>query len=375
MLNKSAIICEYNPLHNGHIKHIEYTKNKCDILICIMSGNFTQRGMPAILNKYIRASHAVNAGADIVIELPTIFAVSAAANFAYGGVRIAQQLNCDILSFGSECGNIDKLIQVSQITDDHLVIKHIKENLSNGNTYAKSVADAACIFDQDNILDSPNNLLAIEYIRACKSLNYKPKLMTIKRDSNFNSLEIKDICSATAIRQACINNKSFETVNSIPDYVYHDLLLCNYKNIQNNYYIFAHSFLNTCTKQYLYEIEGVSEGLENRMINCLTQPDYLTMLAKLKTKRYTMARLERIVINSILNINKQLMIKAKTYRQLPIKVLAVNSNKLQLLQDINNITNSELDLITNKADKLYASLSNSIYDIEQNTNLNKVNVK
>lgn len=371
MLKKCAIICEYNPLHNGHIKHMLETKKVSDILICIMSGNFAQRANIAILNKYARATHAIHSGADIVIELPTIFAVSSAENFAYGGVKIAQQLDCNMLSFGSECADINKLSHISNIIEDPKIRDKIKKNLANGNNYAKSVADATLMFDDDNILDKPNNLLAVEYIRACRMLMYNPELFTIKREDNFNSNQIQHICSATAIRNAVIENRLSDTIDSIPKYVFGELKKFNYKKTLENYHIFAHNYLQTCSKQYLSQIEGITEGLENRIIDCLMQPTYEQMLLKLKTKRYTMARLERVILNSILNITKQLVDDAKS-SQLSLKVLAINSNRLNLLQDVPSITSIYIDEITNKADRIYSSLNNTEYSIKQNTNINKV---
>ena len=112
---KCGIVCEYNPLHNGHIRQISAAKKQtgCETLVCLMSGDFTQRGDGAVLDKYLRANHAVKAGADIVLELPVVFATGSAEDFAYGAVKILSALGCDCMHFGSECGDIETLNSIA----------------------------------------------------------------------------------------------------------------------------------------------------------------------------------------------------------------------------------------------------------------------
>ena len=174
----AAIICEFNPLHTGHKKLIDFAKTLADNVVCIMSGNFTQRGLPACADKYPRARHALLAGADLVVELPTVFATASAENFAFGGVAIAQKLGADCLVFGSECGDIDKLFSCLDIIEDCETNKLIQQEVSKGVSYPKAIA-SACGLD---ILDKPNNVLAIEYLKAIRRSNSTIAPFTLKRD-------------------------------------------------------------------------------------------------------------------------------------------------------------------------------------------------
>lgn len=145
----SGIICEYNPLHFGHIRHINYTKQKSDTVICLMSGNFTQRGTPACIDKYDRARHAVLSGADLVLENPTVFATSSAENFAFGAVKILSALKCDYLSFGSECGDVPLLTECANTIIDppRQVTDSIKIALSKGLSYAAALGASLTNYD------------------------------------------------------------------------------------------------------------------------------------------------------------------------------------------------------------------------------------
>ena len=147
ILKKCGIVCEYNPLHNGHIRQIEAAKEQsgCDTLICIMSGNFVQRGDGAVLDKYTRAIHAIKAGADIVIELPTVFAINSAQDFAFGAIKTLSALGCDYLHFGSECGNVEELEKIAEflINPPSAFTKKLQENLDKGLSYPQAISKSA----------------------------------------------------------------------------------------------------------------------------------------------------------------------------------------------------------------------------------------
>ncbi len=334
----SAIICEFNPLHTGHKKLIDYAKTISDKVICIMSGNFVQRGMPACADKYQRAKHAIMAGADMVVELPTVFATSSAENFAFGGVSIAKQLNVHYLVFGSECGDIEKLWAMVDKLEDKQINKQIKSNLSQGMNYPKAVSLAI----NDDLLQSPNNTLAIEYLKAIKQLNCKAVAKTIKREDNYNGDAI-DFASSSALRNdpTLRNTYSFNFV--IEDI--NDKMETQYKN-------FAPHALSVKTAQELSSIEGITEGLENKIVQATKCNGFDEMLSQVKSKRYTRAKLQRVILNCILNITKNDVINAKK-EVLPIKVLAVKNGSLSLLQQANN----KVYLISQKADKLYYSFT------------------
>ena len=164
-MTSTAIICELNPLHSGHKRLIDYAKTFSEKVICIMSGNFVQRGFPACCDKYSRATHAVKCGADLVVELPTVFATSSATDFALGGVMIANKLHADYLLFGSECGKISQLQNCVTMLDDKEVNATIRNLMNNGTSYPTAVAKAILpmIFFQFPML-SPQKIITFAFV-------------------------------------------------------------------------------------------------------------------------------------------------------------------------------------------------------------------
>lgn len=335
----AAIICEFNPLHTGHKLLIDYAKSVADKVVCIMSGNFTQRAMPACADKYSRARHAVAAGADIVVELPTVFATASAENFALGGVAIAQKLGADCLVFGSECGDLDKLRACAETMDGETTQKRIKEEIKKGVSYPKALALATNLPE----LDKPNNTLAIEYLRTANKLRADIVPLTIKREDNYNSDECDIYASSALLR----NEPSLRAKYSY-DFVVKDI---NDK-AEKNYCQLVPSFLSVATVEQLREIEGISEGLENRIVKADKTQGYERLLQELKTKRYTRLKLQRVILNTILKIRKTDVAHAKNGAPL-MKVLAVKRNALFLMSQIEN----KSDEITERADSLYGSIT------------------
>ncbi|HEY8390128.1 MAG TPA: nucleotidyltransferase [Clostridia bacterium] len=347
----AAIICEYNPLHNGHIEHIRYTKEAlaCDNLICVMSGNFVQRGEPAILDKYTRTLAALTVGADMVIELPTIFAVSGADIFADGAVRIINSIkDMRVLSFGSESGKLSELIDAAMNlkTESPEYKKAVKESLDKGASYPKARSTAAReVFGQDfeSLISEPNNILAIEYIKALIRYNSMVAPATLKRlGSGYNETQLKGVFdSATAIRTA-VKNGSWDSISSVPD----DLKTL-YKD---NYYDFSamlqalsdiciFDIISSSPKQ-LKSIFDFTEGIENRIKDKVQKYHTLEDLAaNIKTKRYTLARLKRMLLYPALKITKDLINNAKKCPPY-INVLGIKKDKKELLSRLpaNTIT-------------------------------------
>ncbi len=340
-MTTTAIICEFNPLHSGHKKLIDYAKTFSDRIVCIMSGNFTQRGMPACADKYSRAKHAVLSGADLVVELPTIYAIASAENFALGGVQIANILKVNNLLFGSECGDISQLQECAVLLDDSNINRQIASELSKGVSYPKAVATAL----DSHILESPNNILAIEYLRAIKKTRSNIVPVTVKRENNYNGTP-QQFASSAALR----NDKALRNLYSY-DFVSKDID----DSIELQYKGFATGILALYEKTQLSEIEGVIEGLENRIFNADKTCGYDKMIEEIKSKRYTRLKLQRIILNAILNITKETAEQSKQQKP-EIKVLAVKSDKVNLLAGIEN----KSDKLTLKADRLYYSLSNKV---------------
>ena len=180
-----GIVAEYNPFHNGHLYHIEKSKklSNADLTICIMSGNFTQRGEPAIIDKWSRTKMALEAGIDLVIELPLIYSISSAENFAYGSINILNKLGIvDAISFGSEAGDINILNSIADILHNQPkeYVSLLNHELSKGVSYPKAQEKAVLMYLGDirryaNVLSSPNNILGIEYLKAIKRIKSNKK--------------------------------------------------------------------------------------------------------------------------------------------------------------------------------------------------------
>ncbi|MCH5151115.1 MAG: nucleotidyltransferase family protein [Clostridiales bacterium] len=335
----AAIICEFNPLHTGHKRLLDYAKTVADNVVCIMSGNFTQRGLPSCADKYSRARHAILAGADLVVELPTVFATASAENFAYGGIAIAEKIGADCLVFGSECGDVDVLKSCVEKIENCETNKLIQQEVAKGVSYPKAVASATGL----DVLDKPNNVLAVEYLKALRRANSTIVPLTLKREDNFNTDNAQEYASSKALR----DNAELRDKYTF-DYVINDIDDC----VVSKYCSIAPSILATATKEQLEQIEGVTEGLHNRIFNADKSHGYEYMLEEIKTKRYTRLKLQRIILYQILGITKDAVALYKS-QQPCVKVLAVRSSKTTLLQGVDN----ESDEITQRADRLYATLS------------------
>lgn len=340
-MKSTAIICEFNPLHSGHKRLIDYAKTFSDKVICIMSGNFTQRGMPACCDKYARATHALLAGADLVVELPTVFATASAENFAYGGVAIANKLKANYLLFGSECGDIDKLSSCAELLLDNEINRQIANEVKLGVSYPKAVANVV----KSDILNKPNNVLAIEYIKALRASQSIAKPMTIEREDNYNGAP-QHYSSSGALRADPQLREAYTY-----EFVARDID----DSIEGKFGKIATSILALKTPDEMSAIEGVSEGIENRICSADKSHGYDKMLEEIKTKRYTRLRLQRIILNTVLNITKEDVRKAKNGTA-AIKPLAVKADATMLLAE----TNGEIDFITQRADRLYYSLSSAV---------------
>jgi len=334
-----GIIAEYNPFHNGHKYHIDEAKTKVnpDITICAMSGNFVQRGEPAIFNKFDRAKTAVKNGIDIVIEIPTYFAVSTAENFAYSAIAILKNAGITHLAFGVESDNIDKLSEIANllVNEPTEYKEELKKNLDKGLSFATARDNAVSKFIPNKLLKSPNNILAIEYLKAIKYFNADIIPVPIKRTVGYYDDNIKnDIASATKIRELINNSKLYETL--IPS-----------NSIIPNKPVFFDDFnselmykLKASTTTSLSELPDVIEGLENRIISSICSNDINEVINKITTKRYTLSRIKRILISLLLDINSADLseLKSNGYAEY-LRILAISNLGKKYLRDINKTSN------------------------------------
>ncbi|MBQ3037955.1 MAG: nucleotidyltransferase [Clostridia bacterium] len=342
-----AIICEYNPFHNGHKYQIEEIKKEHDAVICIMSGAFVQRGDAAIFDKWTRAECALLNGVDLVIELPVCFSVNTAERFSFGAISILDKLGVvNSLCFGSECGDIDILIKAEDIlaNEPYEVSEYIKKLLDKGISYPKARSIAFSSFIDEGILTEPNNILALEYIHALKSLNSTISPITLKRkDAGHHDISLdKSIASATAIRSLIRENKDFSTY--VPENTYALYKTSPIADISRLDTALIY-ILRTTPPEILKKINDVTEGLENRLINSAYEcSGFHGLCKKIKTKRYTYTKLSRILVSVLLYQTKELSKSAPGY----VRVLGMNSVGMDILSDIKK--KSSLQIITKPSD-------------------------
>ena len=354
-----GIVSEYNPFHSGHLYHLEKSKEivNPDYTVAIMSGNFVERGDTAIIDKWSRAEMALNNGVDLVIELPLVYSISSAENFAMGSVKIFDSLNMDTtISFGSECGKISVLNEIAKVLvqepPEYLSI--LNHELSLGVSFPKAREHALLMYLNDirkyaNILSESNNILGIEYLKAIQKQKARLSAVTITRKgSKYNSTDLEDLYpSATAIRQGIVNGENLE--KCMPKASYKILQ----DKISKNEFVpgittFEQAILyklRTMTIQEIAALPDVSEGLENKIKKasdaCNTLADLTNMI---KSKRYTMTRINRILLYVLLNITKKDI--EDSYKVLPyIRVLGVNQKGKELLSKISK-ANKKLSIVT-----------------------------
>lgn len=351
-----AIVSEYNPFHNGHKYLIEQAKEKsgADCVLCIMSGNYTQRGDIAVMDKYTRSKHAILSGADCVIELPTVFATASAELFSRGAIKILSEIP-DIATLAFGCENDDaKLLQNTarlMVNEPKSFKKSIKEKLKSGLSFIKARNETLSEINgvDTSVLSTPNNILALEYSKAIAYYSADIKLLPIKRiGAEHNDKNLKQAySSASSIREhfSLQDNRTVKTLKSVmPDYVFNDL-----KNIQsNNFKELALYSMMSHSANELKEILDCTEGLENRFKALLKDNhSYDELINKMTNKRYTSSRLRRIILASFLNINKKFIYECLD-EDLYIKILAINKNKSEEI--LSSLSTSRLPVITRKKD-------------------------
>ena len=347
-----AVIAEYNPFHLGHLKHLSYVKETLGAkhIIVVMSGNFTQRGEPAILDKFTRARHAVLAGADAVIELPTVFSTANAEVFAKGAIKTIESLGfVDAICFGVESGKKEDYLKLARsLNNESKEFKKIlKTKLDDGISLAKAkfetLKDLGEKFDS-SLISSPNNILGVEYAKAV--LKYCPQIeiFPMKRDGDHNDKTLKKgITSASSIRESILNNKLKPIKKCVPSFVYPDL-----KIVPPIFDALIMASLIKTSHKDLAKVPDCTEGLENRL-KALAKDN--TSLSELKnkavTKRYTATRINRILINNLLGIDASL-VKDALSDSLYLKVLAISKDNKDFLSRLS--TCAKVPVLARKSD-------------------------
>ena len=382
-----GIICEYNPLHNGHIYHIQEALHlsNADCIIAIMSGDYVQRGEPAILDKYTRTQIALDCGADFVVELPAYYALSSAECFAKGALSICHALYVDSICFGSECNHIDMLQTIAEfLVNDSTDYKNsLKKYLTLGNSFANSRNMAVTDIlgaNYGKILEEPNNILGVEYIKAILKNNYNIKPLTIIRTGNgYNNYSDKGTyLSASGIREALKKNKPIDsyipqsTLQLIETYKnqsqdhnfihaddFSSFLLFQLSNIlfeaENNKYQASQtvSSAKNYFVQYMMRFIDVTPDLAASIYNHAIQwytgscnYSFSSFAESIKTKNYALSRIKRILFRIILGFDKE---KSIQYDTLPyIKILGFNQKGRTYLKSIKKSVS--IPIVTKTAD-------------------------
>ena len=355
-----AIVCEYNPFHNGHKYQIGEARRQsgCDGVLCLMSGNFTQRGEAALFHKYARARHAVEGGADVVLELPAAFAVSSAEYFAKGAVHVLCALPCvEKLAFGCESGGKEDFLRTARATlgESKQFKAALKEGMKDGTSYvrARNQALLASGADVDEaLLSSPNNILGVEYCRALLAAESKTGPLPIPRVGGgyADTALFKDFSSATALRGAIEegSRKAKKALkNNLPAHVY-EAALSYPAHAPAPYGQAALCALVTAAEERIARCPDCSEGLENRLkAMAHSSPDYAEMLKKVVSKRYTLSRLRRILAQNFLGVTREAV---AAYAEAPLycKVLAVRAAKAEEI--LGDLAGGAFPVIARKSD-------------------------
>lgn len=363
----TGIIAEYNPFHNGHKYHIESTRKitGAEGIICIMSGNFVQRGLPSIIDKWTRTEMALLNGADLVIELPCIYSLSSAEFFSMGAISLLHNIGVvDSISFGSEAGDVSMLLKIAQILsfESENYKKILRSNLNNGDTYPRAVSNTISKLlnvenefqaaDLENIINNPNNILGIEYLKAIIRSESNIKPFTIKRKGaayNSDMLE-NEFSSATSIRNYINSYKKIDLLkNQLPQSVFEhisNLYMKNYDFANENKMLRFLEYKLLTHPSSIQRLPDISEGLHNKIIRAAENNinDYDSFIKIIKSKRYTYSRISRLLCQLFIGFDQY---DTKTMRQMKCpyaRILGFNKTGRAILKSAKK--NSSIPLIT-----------------------------
>lgn len=374
-----GLVTEYNPFHNGHLYHLNKAMELtgADISVAVMSGDFVQRGEPAVLDKYTRASMALNSGVNLVVELPVNYAVSSAESFAAGALKVLDYIKADSIAFGSESGDIERLSKLANILCDNedVLYKEISKYTANGISYAaarQKVVEKLMDKDTAAMLTSSNNILAVEYLKAIIKNNYAIKPYTVQRQGDaYNDTDIRsDYASATALRgnlktdniSKYIPVKAGLILSSNTNYIYPDditeALFTRLLDI-----LFVSNYDKNVFIENVMQYPDVSKEIAGRLYKSAmdmitrTVPQWAgskydgafsfgSLCEHIKTKEVPLSRIKRALVRITLGLDKKHM---KKYSNAPyIRVLGFDKKGQEYLSYIRKTV--EVPLITKTAD-------------------------
>ena len=355
-----AVICEYNPFHNGHLYQLSEAKKRSgtDAVLCVMSGNFVQRGEAAVMDKYIRAKHAVLSGADAVLELPTVFATSNAEIFAKGAVRILSSIPAvTYLCFGAETADAASFKKNALLLNEEPkeVSDKIKMLTGEGMSFAKARAEAWSKYIPPEFLTSPNNILGLEYTRAILKYNANIEILPIPRIGNGYKDETlnSEISSASAIREGIKKNVCVS--KHLPPFVEKDLP----KTIETKLDALEKYAVLSTSEEDLRKVLDCTEGLENALKKAALSP--APLFETLTSSRYTTSRIRRIALQTLLKIEES-TIRTSLENPLYLRVLAAKKERSDLLSALSE---SSFPTVIRKRDaEALSDFAKTVYDID-----------
>ncbi|MBR4889316.1 MAG: nucleotidyltransferase family protein [Clostridia bacterium] len=330
----SAIICEFNPLYTGHEKALRFAAdNNSSAVVCILSGNFVQRGEPALYDKWLRAEAALRCGADLVIELPLPWAMSGAESFARGGVYLANALQCSRLVFGSECGDISALTAAANYLNSDTFSADLhsapqEEQILPFAARRELALTRALGKDKAQAVQSPNNTLAVEYCKAIASLGSSLQPVTLQRCGAQHDAGLsEDSASASALRALILDGNFDEAAKYMPHSSAQLLRNQSTASLERLETAVLYRLRIAKPKDFI-DIPEVGEGIENRILKAAETAASLDELyTMIKSKRYSHARIRRIVLSFFLGICTPIGLPPY------LRVLGMNQTGAELLRN------------------------------------------
>lgn len=362
-----GIVCEFNPFHNGHKYLIDSVKGDNDIVVAVMSGNFVQRGEPAIFSKEIRTKAALLSGVDIVLELPFVYATASAEYFAFNAVKILSDFGCEKIAFGTENADVSSLTRAVDIITKEDFDKEVQSFYTGGISFPAARQMAFDKYKVECGISTPNNILAIEYIKAIRKLNSKLEVVTVNRKgAGYNdNFAVGEFASATHIRDLIRKKESFESF--VPENVFG--LYCD--AIENGKYLSAYKFelsalsvLRSKLNDDFSDIANISEGLDNRIKSAINNHNSLEELYdEIKTKRYTYTRIKRAVLSVVFGVKSNDLDIAAPY----CRVLGFNTKTSNVMGSL--ARNSKIPFVASYSDivKLQNPEADRVFELENNS--------
>lgn len=354
-----GIICEYNPFHLGHLKQFKEIRKAFGedaVIVCLMSGNYVQRGMPAIFDKSLRSKAAIDSGADLVLELPTVYALSSAEGFAAGGVKILSPF-CDYLCFGCETDEHSALMETARTLLDPTFPPALREALESGCSFPAARQKAVRTLGADaSVLENPNDILAVEYCKAILSQGSAMLPFPIKREGNYHDTNANaENPSATSLRQLIAENKPWDTYTPTPE-IFREAPMHTLNAGERAMLAKLRTMSDAEFEALPYGSEGLWRKFMHACRSCAALEEILTAT---KSKRYTRTRLDRMAMCAYLGITREMMDTPVAYvRVLGLRPTGIpalkKARETGLFPHIGEKTGHEYETLEQRWDDLYS---------------------